>query len=259
MKKFISLLLVLIFPLLTHNCRSAFAQNAASGGSGQRALAVGDTLYVHASSNLVLRKTPSKTGGKISSVLYGAAVKVLELPDPGNVYIAERIGSFELKGGWVKVKTAEGKIGYLFEGYTMPYAPKIESSEEGFYDAEWFYPSSFVGPRIELPLSAEKGLIEHFKRNYQDGAVFKQQGFEGGITQMLSLPVGKYSLQQALVLARNLFFSTTDNKGNVSLRNTKTSYDAANRLLTIQSIDGYDQVTIQAKDGHLVLTSNSAD
>jgi hypothetical protein len=261
MKKIPLLLFLLIFTLFMQSNLLIFAQTSSLANSGRssKSFSVGDTLYVHATSNLILRKSPSKTGEKITSVLFGAAVKVLELPDPANLYVAERIGSFELSGGWVKVKTFEGKMGYLFEGYLMPYAPKLESSEEGFYDAEWFYPSRFDGPRIELPLSPEKGLIEHFKRRYKDGAEFEQQGFEGGVTQLLYLPKGKFSMQQALVLARNLFFSTTDKNGNVTLMNTKAEYDTAKKILTVQSIDGYDHCSIQTQGGQLLITSNSAD
>lgn len=222
-------------------------------------LKVGDTLYVYATGNLILRETPSKTGKKIASVPFGSAVKVLALPERANQYVAEKIGSFALSGGWVKVKTPEGKIGYLFEGYLMPYTPHLESSEEGIYDAEWFYPSQFSGPRTALPLSAQTGMIEHFKRNYLDGAVFEQQGFQGGVTQFLFLPPGKFTMQQALVLGRNLFFSTSDNQGNITLMNTKGTYDETTQLITIQSTDGYEQFTLQSRDGRLVLAFNSAD
>jgi hypothetical protein len=101
-----------------------------------RRMKVGDTLYVYASGNLVLRDKPAKTGTKITSVQYGSPVVVLALPKSDNQYVAEHIGSFTLSGGWVKVKTAEGKVGYLFEGYLMSYPPHMESSEEGIYDAE---------------------------------------------------------------------------------------------------------------------------
>ncbi|MFM9946415.1 MAG: SH3 domain-containing protein [Saprospiraceae bacterium] len=222
--------------------------------------AVGDQLYVHARSGLVLRKTPSKEGQKIANVPYnGQPVRVLALPDPANRYVAERIGEFELSGGWVKVRTSAGQEGYLFDGYLMPFAPRIESSEEGFYEAEWFYPSTFAGGRVELPLSAEEGLIEHFKRVYKDGAEFEQQGFHGGISQFLYLPKGKFSLQQALVLGRILFCTTMDNKGNMVPMKTKNTYDAAQQLITLQNTDGYEQLTIQSKDGRIVLSFSSAD
>lgn len=224
-----------------------------------RRMKVGDTLYVYASGNLVLRDKPAKTGTKITSVQYGSPVFVLALPKADNQYVAEQIGSFTLSDGWVKVKTAEGQVGYLFEGYLMPYPPHLESSEEGIYDAEWFYPSKFDGQRIPLLLTDMPGLVEHFKRQYQDGAVFEQQGFEGGITQLLFLPADKFTMQQALVLGRNLFFSTYDKNGNVTLRNTKGSYDTAKQILTIQITDGYEQFTLQNKDGRLVIEFNSAD
>lgn len=111
-------------PLVSKTGPQAMTSTQPSSKDDNQAPALYDTLYVHAPSGLVLRKTPSKNGKKIASVPRdGRLLKVLEPADPGNRFTAEKIGSFELSGGWVKVKTTRGEEGWLFEGYLSRYPP----------------------------------------------------------------------------------------------------------------------------------------
>lgn len=218
--------------------------------SRQGALKIGDTLYVHTLSGMALRKTPSKDGAKIATVPCNAApLIVLELPDPANRYVAEKFGSFEVAGGWVKVRTVDGQEGYLFEGYLSRYPPAIESPEQEDSNLEGFYRiiSPRKGPRDSVPM--QPGMIEGYKQAFEDGSVFQFEYYQGGVAYYFYLPEGKMTMQEALVLFRPLWFQGE----------TTGEYDAATQTLTISDVEGYQQMSIQPKDGQLVLEFTSAD
>ncbi|MFN4079390.1 MAG: SH3 domain-containing protein [Saprospiraceae bacterium] len=224
----------------------------ASKPSEAHTLKVGGVLYVHAPSGLVLRKTPSKDGEKIMNLpMNGEPLTVLELPDPANRYVAERMGSFEVSGGWVKVRTNDGKEGYLFEGYLSRYLPQIEEPEadiDSYVEAFYARISRPKGERKPLP--QKPGLVEGYRQEFEDGAVFQFEYYEGGVTHHFYLPADKFTVQEAFVLFRPLWFWSAKTKGE---------YDAATKRLTITDIEGYQHMSIEPKDGQLLLEFSSAD
>lgn len=215
-------------------------------------LQVNDVVYVHASSSLTLRKTPSKEGLKIASVpANGTPLTVVALPEPGSAYIAETIGTFAVKGGWVVVKTQAGQEGYLFDGYLSRYKPLQREKMDGsvsLMDAFYRTISPVKGKRTSLP--ATNGTIERYQYFYADGARFEEQYYEGGATQILELPKDKFTMQEVLVLFRTAWFGKEKTKG---------SYDAAKQQLTIDGDGGYSQVIIQPKGNRWMLKFSTAD
>ncbi len=214
------------------------------------AIKPGSKLYVHANSGVVLRKTPSIDGEKIANVpCDGLPLTVLELPDPANRFVAEKIGTFEVAGGWVKVRTETGKEGYMFDGYLSRYPPAIEEPEAEDSNLEWFYRiiSPMKGKRDTLAL--QPGMILGYKQAFEDGALFRYEYYEGGVTHYFYLPESKMTMQEALILFRPLWF-----RGK-----TKGDYDAATKTLTINDVEGYATMTIQPQNGQLVLQFSSAD
>ncbi|MCS6930323.1 MAG: SH3 domain-containing protein [Saprospiraceae bacterium] len=97
-------------------------------------------LYVHAADGLVLRKAPGKDSEKLGIIPRDTTpLTVIEPADPKYRYVAERTGSFELSGQWVKVRTAKGQEGYLFDGYLLPFPPVLDWPDSGITDIELAY------------------------------------------------------------------------------------------------------------------------
>lgn len=181
----------------------------------------------------------------------GEPLTVLELPDPANRYVAERIGSFEVAGGWVKVRMNDGKEGYLFDGYLSRYPPQLEEPEEDIDSyVEAFY-ARISRPKGERkPLPQKPGLVEGYRQEFEDGAVFLFEYYEGGVTHSFYLPADKFTMQEALVLFRPFWFRDTKTKGE---------YDAATKILTITNAEGYEHMSIAPKNGQLLMEFSSAD
>ncbi len=192
-----------------------------------------DTLYVHAPSGLVLRETPSKNGNKIATVPRdGQPLKVLEHSDPSNRFTAEKIGTFELSGGWVKVQTAEGQDGWLFEGYLSRYRPMLEKAPDTYETGEWFY-------RIISPVKGERAIYSEvectagYKQSFQDGTYYENLHHSEGMYERFRLPSGKMTMQEALVLFRPLWFGSSKTSGR---------YDAIKKRLSIRDLNNRNLV-----------------
>jgi hypothetical protein len=229
------------------------AANPASAATAPTTIAAPATLYVHAANGSVLRKTPDRDGEKIATLIAnGRPLQVLAPADPNNRIIVEKIGAFELSGGWVKVKTEAGQEGYLFEGYLAPYPPLIEVPEEGQTYFEAFYAaiSSPSGPREALPMQPEAGDAGHRQR-FADGAVVESTPYAGGYSETLRLPAGKMTPQEALVVFRPLWFRQ-------GIKST-VKYDNSTSTLTVNDGEGYQDLIIKPKNGGLEIQFSSAD
>jgi hypothetical protein len=182
--------------------------------------------YVHAASGSILRQTPSADGARIANVpMDGRALEVIALSDGSNAYTAEQYGSFQLKGGWTKVRTPEGKEGYIFDGYLSPYMPFTGQDATDYTIMEKLYRNiaNFSGSRESVPKKYDEAM-DGYRQRFEDGARFELGFYPGGSTQSMYLPAGKFTQQEALVLFRQLWFSTAK---------TKTTYDAAKKTLKV--------------------------
>lgn len=211
---------------------------------------VGSKIYVHANNGLVLRKSPSKDGEKITTLNKdGKPLMVLELPDINNQYTAEKIGDFELRGGWIKVKTIDGKEGYVFEGYVSKYPPIVDfaiyenSLIEGFYKNV----SPPKGKPVALP--KQEGLNEGYEQAFEDGALFHFEYWDGGATHIFKIPQSSLSFSEAFVILRSLLF----------IGNTKSEYDSKMKKITVNDEEGYVNMHIQLTNDTLKIEYFAAD
>jgi hypothetical protein len=213
-------------------------------------LKVGDVVYAHTAAGLMLRKTAGKDGAKLATLASNAApLRVLALPDPNAVVVAETYGSFTLPGGWLKVGTRDGKEGYVFSGYVSRYPPMLEAPEQGLDVMDWFYRtiSPPKGKRVKLPNTG--GSVERYRQLYADGTQFESILYNGGMSQILDLPADTFTMQEALVLFRTAWFG--DDK--------KTTGTYENGELTIQGGEGYLALKLKTVKGRLRAEFMSAD
>ncbi len=209
--------------------------------------------YVHAANGSVLRRTPSADGVRIANVpMDGRALEVIALSDGSNAYTAEQYGSFQLKGGWTKVRTPEGKEGYIFDGYLLPYMPFTGEDDTDYTIMEKLYRNiaNFSGSRESVPKKYEEAM-DGYRQRFEDGARFELEFYPGGSNQSMYLPAGKYTQQEALVLFRQLWFSTAK---------TKTTYDAAKKALTVTADPPANTLLeIFGENGGVTVRFSSAD
>lgn len=215
------------------------------------ALPVGSKVYVHAVNGLVLRQTPAPDGAKLGNVpADGSPLEVLTAPDPANVYVAETLGPYEVKGGWVKVRTALNKEGYLFEGYLSRYAPLNKEPEGTLTNIEAFYQTVSAPKGKPLNVPAQNGSMEGSRQLYADGAIYELEFYEGGVTHNLLLPAGGFTLSEALVIFRSLWFGKS---------NTTTTYNEPTKTVMVSDTDGYQALELKMEKEGVMLKFQSAD
>lgn len=233
-----TLLLWLILPMIGHFM--------------DKPLQVNDIVYIQAPNGLTLRKTPAKDGEKVALLPFnGAPLTVLAPASPASSFTAETIGTFAIKGGWAQVKTKDGLVGYLFDGYLSRYAPiPAEKRNEDLPLMDAFYRTISLPKGKPTKLPAKQGTIERTQQYYTDGTRFEMMQYEGGAAQLLELPADKFSMQEALVLFRAVWFKKEKTSG---------TYNATQKRLVITGDGGYTEFTLQSKGNRLVLQFSVAD
>lgn len=83
-------------------------------------------LYVHAPSGLNLRASSNPSSAKLATISVGTMVELVAAPSSEDMVIDN------LPGGMAKVK-ADGKIGYMFSGYLLPYPTPTPGMETEAY------------------------------------------------------------------------------------------------------------------------------
>ena len=223
------------------------ATEAVSDSTAQGSTFVPNTtklLYVHAGKGVVLRATPGADGAKIATLAYGTTVETSSSETTGSVYVAERVGPHELSGKWLKVKMKDGKEGYVFERYVFPFPTHVADYGEQSY-FEWFYQQFAPEAKIELTTddstSFQEGAIDGRTTIFDDGAEYEFAMFEGGISEFLRIPLGKMTIEDALVIFRAAHFRADEN--------ITTSYDETLKSIFVNGETS--AVQIQEKDGFL--------
>lgn len=143
------LLSALIFILLFS---TGFAQNA-SFQKGQR-------VYVTATS-LIVRKAPEKTADRLTSVLQGAAVQIVELGST-----EETIAGVTAR--WYRVKASTGE-GWVFGGYLSSVNPVVsgggQSGLDGIYTAIGDAGCVDSGEKIiELVITGDRYILRNARK-----------------------------------------------------------------------------------------------
>lgn len=215
---------------------------------------VGQTMYVHALLGLSLRKAPDAKAEKVGAAQYGEALEILALPEADQSYIAETIDEFQLKGHWVKIKNADQKEAYVFDGYLAKFPTIEEEPEEEMALPEWFY-MNLSKPKGEREVTApneKEGIVEGYKQAFADGGEFELILYNGGVTQFLRIPSSTLSFSQALVTLRSFYFSTAKNLKIV--RNAKTK-----KIRVNDTANPYEWLEFEDKGDKVIVGFYSAD
>ncbi|AEE49226.1 SH3 domain-containing protein [Haliscomenobacter hydrossis] len=215
---------------------------------------VNQKVYVHAHFGLSLRKSPDPKAEKVGVAQYGEALEIVALPEADQTYVAETVDEFQLKGHWVKVKNADQKEAYVFDGYLASFPTIEEEPEEDMALPEWFYMtlSKPKGEREITPPNEKEGIVEGYKQAYQDGGEFELILYNGGVTQFLRIPTSTLSFSQALVVLRSFYFSNAKNLKIV--RNAKT------KKIKVNDTDNpYEWLEFEEKGDKVIVGFYSAD
>lgn len=245
-RNFIFLLFIVV---AASNCQSTPAANAEKAGdSAQPTTPAGEDkatqLYIHAGKGVVLRATPSPTGAKVATLAYGTKVEAKSLATTGPTYVAERVGPYQLAGKWLKVSTADGQEGYVFERYAFPF-PTHRGDYGQLTYFEWFYQQFAPQANIEISTtdstSFQEGAIDGRTTIFDDGAEYEFAMFEGGVSEYLRIPASKMTIEEALVIFRAAHFRDE--------KNITTSYDETLKSIFVNG--EISAVQIQKKDGFI--------
>lgn len=195
MKKYLSLLALALFLLpATSFCITSYK--------------VGDQLNVLAPSGLILRDTPKAKGKKLATVALGETVTVLQKNFKKFSHTVAEFKGYNIRGFWVQVRTADGKEGYVFDGYLSRYkAPgtfAIQEEEGSFTTPEQYLAahSEQQGARIEIPKTPNR--YERYKQVYQNGAEVEVNIGEGGALYTMTFNKG-LSLEEGYLIGRLLW------------------------------------------------------
>jgi len=209
----------------------------------------GDELFVHAGSGLVLRKTPDPKGERILTLNFGDVVKVLKIDFKSKPYSVIAFKGFTINGFWVKVSTAKGDEGYVFDGYLSKYRASAANLDDmsGYSIAENYLLSNSEkkGGRVDLPKSDNR--YERYKQLFKNGSEVEIDNGEGGSSQKITFQKG-ITLEEAYLIGKALW-----------LKDMKAKSSFVNGKITITSEDELFQIEASYHFGLIVLVMQHAD
>lgn len=211
---------------------------------------VGDNLNVLAPSGLVLRATASPQGKKISTVLLGETVTVLKENFKKVPHSVVEFKGFNIKGFWVKVSTAAGQQGYVFDGYLSRYkAPgsfDTNGAEDDYSPAERYLlgHTEQRGERIELAKTPNRYV--RYKQAFQNNAEVEVNIGEGGAAYTLTFDKG-LTLEEGYLIGRLLWLEGP-------LKST-----LENGVITVSNAAETQLITVLNRGGTVILTMSIAD
>jgi Bacterial SH3 domain len=188
--------------------------------------AAGDKLTVHAASGLILRETAAPAGTKIMTVEYGSLVTIQAEGLKKTAHSVTVFPGFTIKGFWVKVKTANGKTGFLFDGYLSKYKtpgslPNDDDSDVGTIQERYLkMHSPAKGAKVNLPKGETR--YDHYKVTYTNGAEVEADMGEGGSSYTIRFNPGM-TMEEAYLIGKALWMEDAENikstidKGKISL------------------------------------------
>lgn len=183
--------------------------------------AVGDKLTVHAESGLILRETASPTGKKIITLEYGTLVTVQAEGFRKTAHTVTPFAGFTIKGYWVKVRTPEGKLGFVFDGFLSKYKtpgslPNDDDDAESGTIQERYLKmhSPRKGPKVELPKGESR--YDHYKVAYANGAEIEANMGEGGSEYIIRFNK-ETTIEEAYLIGKALWMDQAENvKSSIS-------------------------------------------
>ncbi len=203
-------------------------------------------LYVHIAKGLVLYQNPSQDSPKIAKLAYNSpAVEVLETVTLAGKFVAERFEGRNIEGDWLRVRTHDGKEGYVFGGYLSRYQPvKVFSSDVEALDQFYRIISPIKGDHEK---TQEPHASDGYVQNYADGARYDSTTFPGGAAHLLDTPPGKLGFEEAFVMLRSFLFTRPDE--------VVSSFDKQkNAFVAVHEAEGYvNLIVTQKTDGGLLV------
>jgi len=210
----------------------------------------GDELFVQAGSGLILRKTPDPKGERILTLNSGDAVKVLKTDYKKIPHSVVEFKGFTIKGFWVKVSTANGKEGYVFDGYlSKNRAPVaiVDDTNSGYSMAEFYLLSNSEkkGDRVDLPKSETR--YERYKQLFKNGSIAEIDNGEGGSSQKITFQKG-ITIEEAYLIGKALW-----------LKDMKVKSSFLKGKITVTSEDELFQIEVMNRFGLTELIMQHAD
>ncbi len=203
-----------------------------------------DTLFIHARTGLQLRKAAAKDAERLATLTYGTPFITTSQPE-GQVLQESAYGPYQIKGQWLKGKTADGKEGYLFAPYLFPFSPKYK--KEPAPPLEWLYqqyaPNVSIVEETTESDALPEGAIEGKMIRFSDEATYQVAFFEGGISYFLEVPKEQLSVTDALILFRSAYFQD---------RSITTEYDEADQAIIVS--DQAATLIIKEENGKVKVT-----
>ncbi len=193
--------------------------------------AAGEKLTVHAASGLILRGTASPTGAKIMTVDYGALLTVQAEGLKKTAHSVTVFPGFTIKGFWVKVKTADGKTGFVFDGYLSKYKtpgslpngddPNADDADAGTIQERYLQMHSpRKGAKVNLPKGETR--YDRYKVAYTNGAEVEADMGEGGSAYTIRFNPGM-TIEEAYLIGKAMWMEDAEkikssiDKGKISL------------------------------------------
>jgi hypothetical protein len=217
----------------------------------------GDKLNVHAASGLVLRDTPSPTGKKLITLSYGTQITVLAEGFRKTPFSVEVVKGFTIKGFWVKVRTAKGQEGFVFDGYLSKYKtpaslpngddPKDPGGMMSIQERYLIHHSAPKGPKVEL--ERYETTYQHFKQSYANGDEVEVNAGEGGSEYTIRFNKG-VTIEEAYLIGKEMWFGMMDMKSTASMRQGG---------LILNSEDGMHEIEVVSRGGIIHLFMRRAD
>ena len=186
----------------------------------------GDKLTVHAASGLILRETAAPTGTKVMTVDYGSLLTVQAEGLKKTAHSVTVFPGFTIKGFWVKVKTANGKTGFVFDGYLSKYKtpgslPNDDDSDVGTIQERYLkMHSPAKGAKVNLPKGETR--YDRYKVAYTNGAEVEVDMGEGGSSYTIRFNPGM-TVEEAYLIGKAMWMEDEENvkstisKGVISL------------------------------------------
>jgi hypothetical protein len=173
----------------------------------------GDTIYVWAQSGLVLRDAPDLQSKKIGSLPFGTMVipKMHKETDgietsieviPSCIYEGQNYSGYKIPGNWVQV-SANGKIGYVFDGFLSKYPPpNSQDRKERSIDNYLTRVFGIASHVMDLGTSLHVAKLDcNF---YKNGASRQSRGVGDGLAKTTYM-LPELSLEEGYLIANHFF------------------------------------------------------
>lgn len=173
----------------------------------------GDTLYVWAQSGLILRDEPGFDSKKIEALSFGTMVVTKRRKEmdtlivsvaaiPPCTYEGQNYPGYKISGQWVEI-TANGKKGYVFDGYLSKYPPanakEMSDSDLDSYLARVFGLASQVKDR------GRDQYVTKFACNfYKNGASGQSRAIGSSVAEATYI-LPELSLEEGYLIASRFY------------------------------------------------------